>query len=217
MTIVITVIVAPIDLLGQCPVRLGPLVDGVESMLENMRDMSAEFIQFQEDALNRTYREEGHLYLMRPRMMRWEYRTPEEKLFISDGGDLYFYVPADRQVNRDRVSDAFDDRIPIMFLLGRSDLEQEFTDIADVTGIAEAKVPGSCVMEMNPRRESEFVGVLLEVDAATFDIRRLRLSSTDGSVSDFVFNQVQTNRDLSEELFDFVPPPGIRIVDGIGN
>ena len=61
---------------------------------------------------------------------------------------------------------------------------------------------------------SDGAEVLLEVDSETFDIRRLRLSSFDGSISEFVFDAVQTNRNLDEELFDFVPPPGIRVVEG---
>jgi outer membrane lipoprotein carrier protein len=215
LTLVIGLALAPIDLIAQCSFRLG-LIDGVKARLEGLSDMSAEFVQIQKDALNRTTREEGHLYLMRPRMMRWEYQSPEEKLFVSNGSDVYFYAPADRQVSHDRVGDVFDDRIPIMFLLGRSNLEQEFNPIVSLSGIVEPTVPGACVMTMVPVRRTDFDEVLLEVDPETFDIRRIRLTSIDGSVSDFVFNQVVMNRGLSDELFDFVPPPGVRVVEGIG-
>ena len=52
------------------------LLDGVREKLEGMNDMSADFLQIYEDSLNETIEEEGHLYLRRPRMMRWEYRSP---------------------------------------------------------------------------------------------------------------------------------------------
>src|SRR5438552_15326591 len=103
------------------------LVEGVERLFAQMKDFSADFIQIFEDALNRKQQESGHLYLMRPRMMRWEYKNPEEKLFVSDGKTVYFYVPADRQVNKEAVRETLDDRIPLMFLLGKSDLRKEFT------------------------------------------------------------------------------------------
>ena len=64
---------------------LSALVEGVERSFAQMKDFSADFIQIFEDALNRKHQESGHLYLMRPRMMRWEYKNPEEKLFVSDG------------------------------------------------------------------------------------------------------------------------------------
>jgi outer membrane lipoprotein carrier protein len=122
------------------------LLDGVQEKLERMNDMSADFFQIYEDSLNETIQEEGHLYLRRPRMMRWEYRTPEEKLFVTDGDTAYLYVPSQQQVNRDRAGDTYDDRIPIMFLLGRSDLESEFTSIElNPVGIL-PRVPGTAVL-----------------------------------------------------------------------
>ncbi len=207
----VAVIPTPPDAAAQCGVRLPALVDGVEAHLAALEDMSADFAQFQEDALNRTHREEGHLYLRRPRMMRWEYRTPEERLFVVNGGTMYSYAPADRQARRDSVGESFDDRVPILFLLGRSDLEGEFSDY---TSESDVQVPGTCGMRMTPRRESEVEEVLLEVDPSTFDIRRMRLRFSDDSISDFVFGAIRTNRGLDDELFEFVPPPGVSLVDG---
>src|SRR3989475_7715611 len=96
---------------------LSDLVEGVERSFAHMKDLSADFIQIFEDPLNRKRQESGHLYLMRPRMMRWEYKSPEEKLFVSDGKTGYFYVPADRQGNKEAVIQSFDDRISLMCLL----------------------------------------------------------------------------------------------------
>lgn len=145
-------------------------------------------------------------------MMRWEYRTPEERLFVVDGDTMYSYAPADRQARRDSVGESFDDRVPILFLLGRSDLEGEFSDY---TSESDVQVPGACGMRMTPRRESEVEEVLLEVDPSTFDIRRMRLRFFDDSITDFVFEAIRTNRGLDEELFDFVAPPGVPLVDGL--
>ena len=192
------------------------LLDGVREKLEGMNDMSADFLQIYQDSLNETLQEEGHLYLRRPRMMRWEYRTPEEKLFVTDGDTAYLYVPSQQQVNRDRVGEGYADRIPIMFLLGRSDLESEFTSIGlNPAGIL-PKVPGAAVLRMVPRRQSDVHEVVLDVDPATFDIRRVRMTYVDNSVMEFVFDRVETNTGLDRSLFEFVPPPGTEVVDGIG-
>ena len=191
------------------------LLDGLEDKLERMNDLSADFLQIYEDPLNRTVQEEGHLYLRRPRMMRWEYRTPEEKLFVTDGETAYLYIPSEQQVNRDRVGNTFDDRIPIMFLLGRSDLESEFTSIGLNPAGIPPRVPGTEVLRMYPRRESDVDEVVLDVDPATFDIRRLRMTYVDDSVSEFVFDRIETNTGLDRSLFEFMPPAGAEVVDGI--
>ena len=93
------------------------------------------------------------MYLMHPRMMRWEYKNPEEKLFVSDGKTVYFYVPADRQVNKEAVRETLDDRIPLMFLLGKSDLRKEFTrfDLLNTKPFLQ----GTKVVRMYPRRKTE--------------------------------------------------------------
>ena len=42
--------------------------------------------------------ERGIVQIKPPGRMRWEYKDPEDKLFVSDGQALLFYVPADKQV-----------------------------------------------------------------------------------------------------------------------
>src|SRR6266571_4866194 len=194
---------------------LSGLVEGVERTFAQMKDFSADFIQIFQDALNRKQQESGHLYLMRPRMMRWEYKNPEEKLFVSDGKTVYFYVPADRQVNKEAVRETLDDRIPLMFLLGRSDLRKEFTrfDLLNTKPFLQ----GTKVVRMYPRRKTDLTEVVMEVDPANYQIRRLLLSHSDGSHSEFVFSNIQTDVGLRSSLFNFKVPPGVEVIDGIGH
>ena len=190
------------------------LVEGVERLFAEMKDFSADFIQIFEDALNRKQQESGHLYLMRPRMMRWEYKNPEDKLFISDGKAVYYYVPADRQVNKEAVKESFDDRIPLMFLLGRSNLRNEFTrfELLNTKPFFE----GLKVVRMYPKRKTDLQEVLMEVDPANYQIRRLLLAHQDGSRSEFIFSNIRTNTGLRASMFDFKVPPGVDVVQGLG-
>src|SRR5437667_12514181 len=57
--------------------------------------------------------------------MRWEYRSPREKLFLSDGKDAWFYLPGDRKVRKTPVRKLDDLRSPLGFLLGKTRLEKE--------------------------------------------------------------------------------------------
>ena len=67
----------------------------------------------------------GTLWLKKPGKMRWEYRSPRDKLFLSDGKDAWFYVPGERQVRRTAVKKLDDLRSPLAFLLGKTKLEKE--------------------------------------------------------------------------------------------
>src|SRR5262245_38869519 len=193
---------------------LSELIIGVERSFEGMNDLSADFVQISKDVLNRKQEAAGHLYLKRSRMARWEYTTPEEQLFVSDGKTVYFYVPADKQVNREAVKDTFDDRIPLMFLLGRSNLRNEFTKFELLT--TKPFLAGTRVVRMTPKRKTDLKELIMEVDPQNFQIRRLVLDHTDGSHSEFIFSNIQTNTGLNASLFEFKVPPGVQVVEGIG-
>jgi outer membrane lipoprotein carrier protein len=179
-----------------------------------MRDLSTDFVQVFQDSLNQKRQESGHLYLRRPRMMRWEYQSPEEKLFISDGKTVYFYVPGERQVNKDKVSEAIDERMPLMFLVGQSDLRKEFSQISLLN--SKPFLAGTKVLRMYPKRKSDVKEIVMEVDPANYHIRRLLLTYSDGSLSEFIFSNVRTNTGVQASLFEFKVPAGVQVLEGIG-
>src|SRR5213593_3583725 len=193
---------------------LSDIVEGVERLFAQMKDFSSDFIQIFEDALNRKQQESGHLYLMRPRMMRWEYKNPEDKLFISDGKTVYFYVPADRQVNKEAVKQSFGDRIPLMFLLGQENLRNEFTrfELLNTKPFFE----GTKVVRMFPKKKTDLQEIVMEVDPSNYEIRRLRFAHADGSRSEFIFSSIRINTGLRASMFDFKVPPGVDVVQGLG-
>jgi len=196
--------------------NLNALLDGVDRSFARMKDLSADFVQIGEDSLNQRQQEAGHLYLMRPQMMRMEYKNPEEKLFVSDGKMIHWYVPADRQVQRDKVRDTIDDRIPLMFLVGRSNLRGEFTRFETLSGVKPV-VEGTTVIRMVPKRKTDLKDLVMEVDPKTFQLRRLAMTHADGSHSEFVFSKIQVNTGLKPSLFEFTPPPGVKVLEGIGH
>src|SRR5215510_11167766 len=111
------------------------------------------FVQTSKDVLNRKQQAAGHLYQKRERMARWEYTSPEEQLFVSDGKTVYFYVPADKQVNKEKVKETFDDRMPLMFLLGRSNLSDEFSKFELLN--TKPFLAGTKVVRMYPKRKTD--------------------------------------------------------------
>jgi outer membrane lipoprotein carrier protein len=190
------------------------IIDGVDRSFARMKDYSSNFVQISKDALNRKQESAGHVYLRRGGMARWEYTNPEEQLFVSDGKTVYFYVPADKQVNREAAKNTFDDRMPLMFLLGRSNLRNEFTSFVLLPD--KPFLAGTKVIRMIPRRKTDLKELIIEVDPQNYQIRRLILDHSDGRHSDFIFSNIRTNTGLDAALFDFKVPSGVQIVEGFG-
>src|SRR6202046_263709 len=62
--------------------------------------------------------ESGTVYFSRPGRMRGGYESPERKLFLVDGKNVWFYVPADRTASHAKMKESSDWRTPIALLVG---------------------------------------------------------------------------------------------------
>ncbi|MGA3056367.1 MAG: outer membrane lipoprotein carrier protein LolA, partial [Candidatus Korobacteraceae bacterium] len=75
------------------------LARAVDAHYNHLRSLESDFTEiYRGDGPERV--ESGTLWLKKPRKMRWEYRSPNEKLFISDGQAVWFYLPAERQLRK---------------------------------------------------------------------------------------------------------------------
>ena len=63
----------------------------VEERQRNVQDLQARFVQtYRSGVLGREIVESGTVSIKRPGRMRWDYRKPEPKTFVSDGKVFYF-------------------------------------------------------------------------------------------------------------------------------
>jgi len=169
--------------------------------------LTARFVQTYRSALlGREVVERGVVSIKRPGRMRWEYRDPEPKTFVSDGSTFYFYVPADRQVI---VRQQDDERsIPGLLLSGRGDLLGQFEPSL------EPSPPGRHRLRLTPRTpEPEVESVLVEVDEG-YGIRSIEIEDAQGNLSRFRFDDVRPNIALPDRLFRFEIPRGVDVVAG---
>jgi outer membrane lipoprotein carrier protein len=188
------------------------ITQAVDERYNHLRSLQAEFTEIYRGAgMERT--ESGTLWLKKTSKMRWEYRSPRDKLFLSDGKDAWFYVPGERQVQRTAVKKLDDLRSPLAFLLGKTKLEKELQGLSlapDVTPLA----AGDVVLRGVPKSFADRVGqVLLEITPEHW-ISRILIEEVDGSVTEYRFTSYRENVDVSDHRFQFVVPDGVEVIDG---
>jgi outer membrane lipoprotein-sorting protein len=189
------------------------IVDGVTGYLEGIRDMSADFVQVVEFGLNQTRREKGHVYLDQSGKARWEYLDPETRFWVMDGNTVRDYIPGENLFRVATVDPAYFDRLPLMSLFGRRNLDREFEFRLLERETAGARLEGTRILRVIPERETDIRDILIEVDAVSFELRRLFIEAGDGSTNDLVFENVLTNTGLSDSLWKLVPPEGTEIIE----
>ena len=171
--------------------------------------------------------ESGIVYFSQPGRMRWEYQSPEQKLFVVDGTNVWFYVPADRTVSRAKVKESSDWRTPLALLTGKSDLAKlcRSIEILDPpktprTEVESENRPSSAentVLRCIPKREAadsdqEIREVLLESDPESHLVR-LIIRQPGNLETEFRFANWQENLPVTETMFHFAPPQGVTVVD----
>ena len=185
----------------------------VDEHYNHLRSLEAQFTEVYRGAgMKRT--ESGTLWLKKPGKMRWEYRSPREKLFVSDGRDAWFYVPEDRQARKTPARKLEDIRSPLAFLLGKTKLEKELHGLSAAPDI-EPLAPGDIVLRGVPQGLGDQISeVVLEITPG-HEISRIILELVDGSSTEYRFTEQKEGVEVADSRFKFQPPAGTETVEGI--
>jgi len=151
--------------------------------------------------------------------MRWEYESPEKKLFLVDGRTTWFYVPYDHTVTKAPVKESSDWRTPLALLTGKADLARlcERIDLVDEEGIPSGHAVLRCVPKQPQSQpdEKDYLEVRLEVNTFSGELARIQIRQPGGIELEYRFGDWQTDIPLDSSLFRFEVPQGVAIVDGL--
>lgn len=171
-----------------------------------MSGMEAGFTQtFTAKGFKNSQSESGSVIFGTLPRMRWSYTTPEKKLFVFDGTQSWFYVPADNQVTLGRVSEARKGELPFLLLGDRAGREKHFI-------VKQQSRRGAIVTTLQPRDARALVrNVVVTIHPSTHLIQRIEYSDREGNRTAFAFSGYH-RRAASAETFRFDPPAGVQIV-----
>jgi outer membrane lipoprotein carrier protein len=194
------------------------VAQAVDEHYNHLRTLQAQFIEIYR-GLGAERTETGTLWLekgglKKPGKMRWEYRSPEDKLFVSNGKDAWFYVPADHQARRTDASRLSDLRSPLEFLLGKTQLEKELKALSFAPDERPLN-PGDVMLRGVPQGLADQISeMLLEVNPQR-EIVRIQMQGVDGSVTEYRFTDQKADVTLPAGWFQFKPPAGTETIEGL--
>ena len=188
----------------------------LQKKYDTIRDFSADFVHtYRSGALRKQLTEKGHLLIKKPGKMRWDYTSPEQKLFVSDGIKVYSYIPQDKQV---MVSDVPKDdtaSAPGLFLAGKGNLVRDFT--ASLAEVPAGMPAGTKALKLVPKTaQPDYDWIVLLVDQATLGLRGLMSTDAQGGTSTFSFTNLKENVGIADKEFAFQMPRGVDIVTDAG-
>jgi len=180
----------------------------VDAHYNHLHSLTAHFTErYRGMGIDRT--ETGTLTLSKPGRMRWAYDAPSGKIFVLDGKNAVSYTPGDSQALRTPAKQLDDLRSPLRFLLGHTEIAKE------LDGLTLTLVSGGYTLSGVPKGMAQSVqSIGITVDAAG-QILGMRIVQVDGAETSFVFTDIRENVATPDSEFEFTPPPGVTIINGV--
>lgn len=196
----------PVSLFA-APPDLAPLLKAVESRYNRAQTLQVLFHEAYTAPGQPQRSESGTLLLRKPGRMRWDYTSPQGKLFVSDGKFLWLYTPSNNQVEKMKIKESDDMRAPLAFLLGKLHFNKEFRNIQGQPETAGTRVTAEPKTDSLPYTRVEFVV------GPENQIRQVKVTGYDQSVLEFHFDQEKLNPPLEAKVFQFRMPQGAQLVE----
>ena len=183
----------------------------VEYKLRALQSIQANFDQiYYSLSVTAPLREKGKFYFKKPDLMKWEYKEPEEKIFLYKGGTFLFYLPEDNQLIRSSQSKENYESEILALLSGQKAFKDnyhvEFSPFPKET-------ERSWQLKLTPREEGEYSFILLEIEERTALIGKAIFFDWAGNKTEFDFSQIKVNPRLPPSLFELKVPPDCEIIE----
>lgn len=189
---------------------LGDVVAIVQDRYNGITDLQADFVHRVPVALTgTTIVEQGQFSFRKPGNLRWEYSDPPGKMMVVNPEFLWFYLPDENTLYRQRTESALESQPAARFLTGLDQLDRDFhVSFADPSRDSE----GNYLLELKPREPSAgFQSLALSIDGCTFLLSGYTLTDLYGATNRYSFTNLSINRGLPDALFHFDPPPGVHV------
>jgi outer membrane lipoprotein carrier protein len=190
------------------------LAQKIQDTYASTKTLRAEFQQTTSSRMSgRDRLGSGTMVLAKPGLMRWDYREPNQQVFVCDGKQISMYFAKEHQMMITPAKDYLESDVTYSFFAGTGDIQRDFIVAGpEEEDIVEPKA--AYQLKLTPKKSHAQIDFInLWVDRNTFLLNRLKVTDKFGTVTDLVFSKVSTNQEVPTTLFSFTPPAGTEIID----
>jgi len=127
ITLMLLILFYAVNLNAQQKVSIPSVVSGIQKFYDLAYGISAIFVQEATiKSINKVQVSKGEVYFKKPGKMAWIYQEPTKQKIISDGLNLWMYMPESKQVIKNRTNQAFATETPQNFLSGFGNINRDF-------------------------------------------------------------------------------------------
>ena len=208
----VRVICATMMLVLGAPVATQDTSPGVESFnrfFNEINTLEAQFTQIVLDE-NMTAVDDGHgtVWIKRPGRFRWNYAPPDAQEIVGDGERVWLYDIELEQITVRNQAEALG-RAPAILLAGTGNLEPTYA-MQDIG--RHGQVDWVSLIPEDP--QSGFTEVRIGFEANR--LRLMELVDTLDQRTRISFANLKENESLAEQIFQFIPPDGVDVIDQSG-
>jgi outer membrane lipoprotein carrier protein len=191
---------------------VSPIIARMQKRYDQAKDFQARFSQkYSRAIMKRVTVSTGRVVFKKSGRMRWDYETPEPRMFLSNGQVLWLFEPTEKQAFKQDLKSS---QLPaaLAFLMGKGKLTDEF-EVTLMSGSTQGR-PGDVVLSLRPKQpQTTYQSIVFVVDPKDYLVRESLLVDAQGNTNHFIFEDMKVNTKVEDERFKWSPPAGVRVVD----
>jgi len=185
-------------------VILPVLLHQVESKYVKAGTLSAELVQITENpATNQKKTGSGTIQIKHPDKIRWEMKSPDKSLLVSNGQSMWFYTPPFDAEDRGKVrvlpASQAQSRLANALLSGR------FSQVVGISITEQGK--NNYLIVPKPGTAGTVLNAVVQIDPDTKLIGNLTLENSGGNKTEIKLSKIVLGGPLDDKLFVFEAPP----------
>lgn len=195
------------------PAPAKPLsVDEILSKIENRYDTSGFTAVFSQTsvikAMDITDTAQGKVFIKRPKMMRWEYETPEKQIILTNGDGLWVFRPDDNQVMAGSAPVYFGDGKGASFLSDIRLIRRKYN-----LSLEKSKEPENYKLKLIPMEKNlDISRILLWVSKENFNVIRIATYNSYDDETLINMSDLHFNRNIDDSVFSIKIPDDADVV-----